>query len=172
MATSTIARPADKAVTPAPSHAALGLMRTISDDIEAFFNDAGFGIGRWPIGARIFERSHAVWMPSVEVQEQEGRLVVRADLPGMTREQISVALTENLLTIEGERQASSREKVDDYFRTERSYGHFSRAIALPKTVKSDTAVATFSNGVLEVTFEIVAPTVPAARQLPITEPTR
>ena len=95
----------------------------------------------------------------------------RADLPGMTRDGIKVGIGENLLTIEGERsESSTREKTEEYFRTERSYGHFSRTLALPETVKTDSAVATFKDGVLEVGFEIVAPKVPATRKLEVVEP--
>jgi HSP20 family molecular chaperone IbpA len=170
MATTTMEKPTPKTASAMPARTPFNLMRAISDDIESFFNDAGFGVGRWPMGARLFEKTHGGWMPAVEVQERDGKLFFRADLPGMTRDGIKVEIGENLLTIEGERSESTREKTEEYFRTERSYGHFSRTLALPETVKTDSAVATFKDGVLEVSFEIAAPKVPATRQLPIVEP--
>ncbi len=127
------------------------------------------GVARWPIGAKLFDRTHAAWMPPVEVEERDGKLFFRADLPGLARDDVKVELAEHMLTIEGERHESTREKADGYYRTERSYGHFARTLALPETVKTDSAVATFKDGVLEVSFEIEAPKVPATRQLPIVD---
>lgn len=170
MTTTTLERPATKPAGTIQPRTPFSLMRAISDDIETFFNEAGMGVGRWPIGARLFERAHAGWMPAVEVEERDGKLFFRADLPGMSREGIKVEIGEGVLTIEGERSENKKEKTDGYFRTERSYGHFSRTLALPETVKTDSAVATFKDGVLEVGFEIAAPKVPATRQLPIVEP--
>ena len=170
MATSTLDRPVTKPASAIQTRTPFSLMKAISDDIEAFFNEAGMGVGRWPIGARLFDRTHAGWMPAVEVEEKDGKLFFRADLPGMTREGIKVEIGEGLLTIEGERTESKKEKTDEYFRTERSYGHFSRTMALPETVKTDSATASFKDGVLEVSFEIVAPKAPTTRQLPIEEP--
>ncbi|BCS32280.1 hypothetical protein TBR22_A14900 [Luteitalea sp. TBR-22] len=170
MATTTVARPTPKATSAITTRTPYSLMRALSDDIESFFNDVGMGVGRWPLASRLFETAHAGWLPAVEVQEKDGKLFFRADLPGMTREGIKVEVGEHVLTIEGERRESSRDTADGYYRTERSYGHFSRTLALPEVVKADSAVATFKDGVLEVAFEIAAPTAPATRQLPITEP--
>lgn len=169
MATTTVARPTSKATSAIPTRTPYSLMRALSDDIESFFNEAGLGVGRWPLGARLFEKAHAGWMPAVEVEEKDGKLFFRADLPGMTREGIRVEVGEHMLTIDGERHDTTREATGEYFRTERSYGHFSRTLALPETVKADSAVASFKDGVLEVMFEIAAPKAPTTRQLPITE---
>ncbi len=169
MASTTLERPTPKKESAVQPRAPFSLMRAISDDIETFFNEMGMGVGRWPISARLFEKTHGAWLPVVEVEEKAGKLFVRAELPGLTRENVKVEIGENVLTIEGERTESTREKTDEYFRSERSYGHFSRTLALPETVKTDSAVATFKDGVLEVTFDIAAPAAPATRQLPIVE---
>lgn len=170
MVTTTVERPTPSTAPAIQTRTPFSLMRAISDDIEAFFNEPGMGVARWPLGARLFERTHGGWMPAVEVEEHDGKLFFRADLPGMKREGIKVEIGEGVLTIEGERKESKKEKVEGYYRTERSYGHFTRTLALPETVKTDSAVATFKDGVLEVAFEIVAPKVPTTRQLPIVEP--
>ena len=169
MATSTVERPTPTAAPALQTRTPFSLMKAISDDIEAFFNEAGMGVGRWPLGARLFEKTHGGWMPAVEVEEKAGRFCFRAELPGMRREDITVEIGEGVLTISGERTETKKDKADAYFRTERSYGHFIRTLALPDTVKTDSAAATFKDGVLEVTFEIVAPKVPTTRQLPIAE---
>ncbi|WP_396626599.1 Hsp20/alpha crystallin family protein [Luteitalea sp.] len=169
MVTTTIARPTSKATSAIPTRTPYSLMRALSDDIESFFTEAGMGVSRWPIGARLLEKAHAGWLPAVEVEEKDGKLFFRADLPGMTREGITIEVGEHVLTITGERRESTREATGEYFRTERSYGHFSRTLALPETVKADSAVATFTAGVLEVVFEIATPKAPTTRQLPITE---
>jgi HSP20 family protein len=169
MATTTVERPTPRTAPAIQTRTPFSLMRAISDDIEAFFNEAGMGVGRWPLGARLFEKTHGGWMPAVEVEERDGTLFFRADLPGMKREDITVEIGEGVLTIAGERTESKKEKAEEYYRTERSYGHFTRTLPLPETVKTDSAVATFKDGVLEVGFAIVAPKVPATRQLPIVE---
>lgn len=170
MATGTLERPATRPTPAVHTRTPFSLMRAISDDIETFFNEAGMGVGRWPLGARLFDRQHTSWVPAIEVEEHDGKLFFRADLPGMKREDIKVEIAENLLTIEGERRESTREKTGEYYRSERSYGQFARTLALPETVKAETAVATFTGGVLEVSFDIVAPKTPTTRQLPIVEP--
>lgn len=169
MATTTVERPTPRTESAIVTRTPFSLMRAISDDIEAFFNEGGLGVSRWPLGARLFERAPGGWMPAVEVEEHDGKLFFRADLPGLKREDIKVEIGEGALTIEGERTESKKEKAEGYYRTERSYGHFARTLALPETVKTESAIATFRDGVLEVVFEIVAPKVPATRQLPIVE---
>ena len=95
---------------------------------------------------------------------------VRADLPGLTKDDVKVELTDDLLTISGERKEEKEEKREGFYRSERSYGGFYRQIPLPEGAKTQNAAATFQNGVLEVT--IPAPKVePSTRKLEIKEPT-
>jgi HSP20 family protein len=72
-----------------------------------------------------------------------------------------------MLTIEGERKHEEEKKSEGYYRSERSYGHFSRSIALPEGAKADTTKASFKDGVLEVTLEAPTPATPAARRVEI-----
>jgi HSP20 family protein len=94
----------------------------------------------------------AGWLPAVELFERAGTLVLRAELPGMKREDISVEVTGETLTVAGERKAEQEIKEQDYERCERSYGAFRRLIALPAGVDTSQIAATYQDGVLEVTL--------------------
>lgn len=88
--------------------------------------------------------------PSVDIYEEADAVVVKAELPGIGKEDVEVNVSGNVLTITGEKK--SQEKVDrkDYHRIERSYGGFSRSLRLPGEVMPDQAKASFENGVLEI----------------------
>ncbi|HEX8501297.1 MAG TPA: Hsp20/alpha crystallin family protein [Pyrinomonadaceae bacterium] len=89
----------------------------------------------------------------VEVFEREGQLVVRADLPGLKKEDVKVEVSNDTLTISGERKSEHEEKREGFYRSERSYGSFQRQIPLPEGVNADDARATFNNGVLEISIQ-------------------
>lgn len=143
-------------------------MRSLSDEMEHLFADVGT---RWPFTAFARERE-GLWSPAVEVEERDGVLCVRADLPGLTKDDVKVDVTDDALTIEGERKRHQEEKKKGYYRSERSYGFFSRSIALPEGAKAETAKATFKDGVLEVTVDVPASPRPAARRVEIEAPSR
>jgi HSP20 family protein len=90
------------------------------------------------------------WAPAIEVFEKEDRFVVKAELPGMKEEDIDVSVVGNTLTIKGERKAESEVKEEDYYCCERSYGSFSRSIALPSSVDAKKIEADYEDGVLEI----------------------
>ena len=128
---------------------------------------AGFGGGSGQI-APYENRSNVLsWFPAVEVQEREGQLVVRADIPGLNADDIRLELDDGQLVISGERTQEHEENEGGIYRTERSYGVFRRVIALPEGVDVEHATATFDNGVLEVT--IPAPGRSRGRRLEIRE---
>lgn len=91
-------------------------------------------------------------MPQIETFRRGDKMVVRADLPGMTREDVNVDVDDGILSISGERRDEHEEDRDGYYRSERSYGQFYRAIPLPDGVDTDRVEASFNNGVLEVTL--------------------
>jgi HSP20 family protein len=97
---------------------------------------------------RIDERE--IGMPPVDVFEEKDDIVVKAELPGMTKEDIEVSLTDHTLTIKGEKKKEEEVKEENYYRSERSYGSFVRTLELPTEVYTDKVKATFKNGVLEV----------------------
>lgn len=92
----------------------------------------------------------SVWLPATDVYEKDGMLMVKAELPGMMKEEIDVTLEQGDLVIKGERHAESEVKEDDYYRVERSVGTFYRRIPLAFEVKADQIQARYSDGVLEV----------------------
>jgi HSP20 family protein len=91
------------------------------------------------------------WFPDLDVLEREGKLVVRADLPGVKREDIEVKLEGDALVISGHREEKEEVKEKDYYRCERQTGEFTRAVTLPKGVDTTNIEAVYDNGVLEVT---------------------
>jgi HSP20 family protein len=94
----------------------------------------------------------ATWAPPLEIVERDGQLVVRAEVPGVTKDQLRVDVEDGQLVISGERKQDFEEKRGGMYRSERSYGHFTRVIGLPEGTEVDQAKATFANGVLEVTL--------------------
>lgn len=92
------------------------------------------------------------WLPSVDVSENGKMITVKAEVPGMDEKDISVTLSDNVLTISGEKkQENTREESGKrYVMTERKYGSFSRSITLPEGIKADKIKASFTKGVLSV----------------------
>lgn len=95
-------------------------------------------------------REGGEWLPSLDVTETKGDLVVRAELPGMDSKDIDISLNEGVLTIKGEKKQEKEEKEEGYHLIERSYGSFTRSVRLPKDIESDKISASFKNGVLKV----------------------
>ena len=92
------------------------------------------------------------WAPAIEVFEKEDKFVVKAELPGMKEEDIDISVLGDTLTIKGERKAESEVKEEDYYCCERSYGSFSRSIAVPSNVDAKKIEASYEDGVLEVSL--------------------
>ena len=92
------------------------------------------------------------WMPMVDVTETKDEIVVRAEVPGMTKEDISVTLQDNVLTLRGEKKQEKRELEAAFHRLERSYGSFVRSFTLPTLVQADKVKAAYKDGVLTITL--------------------
>ena len=90
----------------------------------------------------------ATWAPPVDIYETENELVVKAELPDFQDKDIDVRITNNTLTIRGERKFERDVKEDNYLRIERAYGSFVRSFSLPNTVSSENIRADYRNGVL------------------------
>jgi HSP20 family protein len=123
------------------------LMRRFSEDMDRLFEGVG---PRW---GPMSEESH-IWSPPVEVSEQEGQFVVCAELPGLQKEDVKVELTPNGLVITGERKRDHEERREGFYRSERSYGKFSRTIPIPEEANLEEAKAQFENGILKVSLPI------------------
>ena len=90
------------------------------------------------------------WIPAMDLVEQGDHYVLRADLPGLSEEDVKVELEDNVLTIAGERKSEHEQREEGYYRFERAFGHFSRSLTLPKGIDPEGIQAHFKNGVLEV----------------------
>jgi HSP20 family protein len=90
--------------------------------------------------------------PSIDMYEEKDRYIVKAEVPGVEKDDVHVSVTDNVLLIRGETKKEESAREQDYYYSERYVGSFSRSIPLPSTVKADQIKATFKNGVL--TLEI------------------
>jgi HSP20 family protein len=122
-----------------------------------------FGIGRnW-----MTPKTSAAWSPQIEMFQRGNDLVVRADLPGMNKDDIHVEINDNVLSIQGERRQEHEEEHEGWYRNERSYGTFYRAVPLPEGTIADSAKASFTDGVLEVALQAPPREVSRGRRLEI-----
>jgi HSP20 family protein len=138
-----------------------GLMRRFSEEMDRLFGGT--------LASRATDLVGGRWSPQVEMFERDNNLVVRADLPGMTKDDVKLELTADGIIIEGERRDENEERGEGFYRSERTYGKFYRRIPLPEGVRADEASASFSNGVLEVTMPAAKPEQRKARRLEINE---
>jgi len=99
------------------------------------------------------------------MNERDGKLIVKADLPGLNKDDVKVELNDNVLTIEGERKDERKDERGGW--SERNYGRFFRSITLPDGVRTENANATFKNGVLEISFDTPQQSQPKGRRIEI-----
>ena len=121
-------------------------LNTLQTEMNRLFNtffDEGNGQGRGPA------RRGA---PAVDRFEREARRGLKADRPGLSEQDVQIEVRDNVLTISGERTADFEDKQNGYYRVERSFGSFSRALTLPEGVDAGKIAASFDNGVLEITI--------------------
>jgi len=121
------------------------LMRRMTEEMDRMFEDAGLTRGQGSSGA---------WAPAIEIDERDGKYIVHAELPGLKPEDVKVEMTDDVLIIQGERKYEHEDKQGGTRRTERRYGEFYRAIALPEGVNPEEVHAKFENGVLEVSVPV------------------
>jgi HSP20 family protein len=143
------------------------------------FEDIGFGRGwlapraagrNWLSPQRGFQ-GWDPWTPDVEVFHRGNELVVKADLPGLKKEDVKVDITEDAITIQGERRREHEEEKEGIYRSERSYGSFYRTIPLPEGAITEQAKATFRDGVLEIRLPAPPEQASRGRRLEISEET-
>jgi HSP20 family protein len=112
----------------------------------------------------------AGWVPEMEVFEKDNLLTVRLDVPGLRKEEVTVHVTNGVLTVEGERKHETEEEKNHWYRRERTYGKFYRTVPLPDGVNAKDVTATFRHGVLEVTVPVRAAATPAPHKVEVHEP--
>jgi HSP20 family protein len=145
----------------------LRALQRFADEVDRMFDDVGIGRrwGSWPTSG---ERTTSfAWAPEVDIVQKNNELTVKVDLPGLKRDEVTVDVSEDAITIQGERRRESEEEREGFYRSERSYGSFYRVIPLPEGAITDEAKATFRDGVLEITMP--APPKSKGRRLEIAE---
>lgn len=146
------------------------LIRQMSGELDRLFEGFPFGAFTLPaLRAPLAERSG--WMPQIEVFEKDNRLVTKVDLPGLKKEDVKVEVTDGHLSISGERKSEVKEEKDHFYRSERQYGSFYRAVPLPEGVKLEDVKATFAEGVLEVSVPLPVAPQPAVRTIEVQDGT-
>ena len=143
-------------------HPFASFQREMNRLFDNFFG--GFSLSPWtPL-----ERGAApTFTPRVDVSETDKEIRVSAELPGMEEKDIDVSLTQDTLTIKGEKKEETEDKGKDYYRVERSFGSFMRSIPLPVEVDTDKVEATFKKGVLDITLPKTAKAIQQTKKIPL-----
>jgi HSP20 family protein len=142
------------------------VMRKFGEELDHLFEDFG-GRGWLTPMLDKAQLPQGPWSPQIEILERDDELVLRADLPGLTKDDVNVEIASDGITIEGERKNEHEEKGKGYFRSERSYGKFYRRIPMPEGAKTEDASASFNNGVLEISIPALKREERKARRLEI-----
>jgi HSP20 family protein len=121
----------------------------LREEIDSIF-DNFFGRGRKE-GLEKWEGA-GLRSPAVDMEETDKEIIVKAEMPGLEPEDFQISLTENTLTIKGEKKEEKEEKKRNYHMIERRYGSFYRSIPLPCCVETDKVDANYRKGILEITL--------------------
>ena len=151
------------------SYGPFAWMRQMQDQIDRAFNGLWSGGGTTSSWTPDNAFGPADWSPAIDVFQRGNDLVVRADVPGLSKDDITVDIADDSLTIRGERRYDHEEERDGVFRSERSYGSFCRVVPLPQGAIADSARATFNNGVLEIVLQAPSFDVRRGRRIEIKE---
>ncbi len=130
------------ALAPFRGHTTLA---TLEQEMERFMD--GFFGRRFP---RFRTAELAVAYPEIELYDRKDEVVLKAEVPGLEKSDIHVAIDGDVVTIKGERKREKETKDEDYYFCESTYGAFSRSIELPVAVKPDKVTAALNNGVLQI----------------------
>lgn len=154
------------------------MMQSFAQEMDRLFESFGFGrSNRWSAldrpsgggsGLSGLAQGGSLWSPQIEVSRKGSELVVCADLPGMKKEDLHVEVREDHLVLQGERrQEHQGEQEGGWYRSERSYGRFYRAIPLPEGTNPEQAQASFKDGVLEIKLPLPERQAERSRQIEI-----
>jgi HSP20 family protein len=141
---------------------------TLQEEMERFWRrPSAFWAGALPSPFRRAGGQGMTWAPRMDVYEKGNTLIVKADLPGLKKEDVQVELADDSLIIRGTSKAESEVTEESYYRLERSLGTFYRRLPLPFEAKADQIQATMQDGVLEVRIAKPAETKAEARKIPV-----
>jgi HSP20 family protein len=122
----------------------------LQERMNRLFDESFRGLGRssseddWALGGS--------WAPAVDIFQQDGSIVLKAEVPGMDPKDVEIRVENNVLTLRGERKLDNEVKKENYHRVERSYGTFTRSFTLPNLVDTEKIKADYRDGVLRVTL--------------------
>lgn len=119
----------------------------LRDEINSLFDFSYGGLSEMDRG--LLETS---WSPAVDVYDSKDDIIVKADIPGLEKEDIDVTVEDNTVTIRGEKKNEQEARTEEFVRSERFYGSFYRALQLPAHVDAGKAKASYKNGTLELTL--------------------
>jgi HSP20 family protein len=126
------------------------MFRSISEEMNRMLAPSG----RNTNGGREGSEALVAWVPTIEIEQRDGKYIVSAELPGIEEGDVNVEIDDDTLVIQGERQYAHEETEGGVRRTERHYGQFYRAVPLPEGVDPNRAEARINNGLLEVSFPL------------------
>jgi HSP20 family protein len=135
-------------------------MPALYNRFNRLFDDPFFRVGQMDDDAGM-----GLWNPAVDLYEKDDHFMIKAELPGVNKDDIKIDLQDRLLTLSGERTYDNEVKEENYYRRERSYGKFQRAFTLPTDVDSDKIKAEFKDGVLQI--EVPKPEEKKAKQVTV-----
>jgi HSP20 family protein len=123
--------------------------RELEEEMQRLFEEWPFGrVSPWSRRALAARE----WTPRVDMFDSEDKVVINAEIPGMSKEDVDISVTGDILTIQGERKAEEEVKDEDYYCCEQHRGAFYRVIQLPSGLETDNIDATYDNGILEITL--------------------
>jgi len=123
----------------------MGNLQSFQHEMNRMFNQFFQGSNGEEAGSKL-----STWNPSVDIYETDDALVIKAELPGVSKDDVSIDVHQNTLTLRGQRKHETEVKDEQYHRVERSYGSFQRSFTLPSTIDYEKVQATFKDGVLEL----------------------
>ena len=123
----------------------MGNLYAFQNEMNRMFNEFFHGSNNEGANSKV-----STWTPSVDIYETDDALVIKAELPGVSKDDVSVEVHQNTLTLRGQRKHEAEVEQDKYHRVERSYGTFQRSFVLPTMVDQEKVQATFKDGVLEL----------------------
>jgi HSP20 family protein len=139
-------------------------------NMDRLMDDFFRGFDMWPFSRPElgpFEWRTGAFNPSVDVRDEDNRVTIEAELPGITEKDVEVSLSADSITIRGEKKKETEEEEKNYYRLERSYGSFERTVRLPVDIEPDKVEAKFKNGVLSITLPKTKEALAQTRKIPI-----
>ena len=146
----------------------LAFFDTVQQELEHFWRHPLFaGFNPWPLVLPAPAGAKATFVPRADMYDKDGMLVITAELPGLTKENVEVELVDGDLVIKGVTTADKEVKEAQYYRMERTYGSYYRRVPLPFEVAPEQITAALKDGVLEIKIPKPAVTTPTATKVPI-----